>query len=304
MAKQQKKRAATNEFNTPCDVKTVRSFDGTELCCVSCGEGEQALILAPGLATPPVSYKRIVERFAPFCRIVTWDMRGSFRSGRAEAGVESYQIRDHVADLEAIVEAEGLSHFVLGGWSMGVEIALEYQHRHPQHCDALILINGGYGNILTHAFHLPMGDTIPLAALRWARKNARLLQPLIRKTLPQPWWIRGMGLVGLVHPKSKDFPKVVEQFATLDFELYFAMMEKLHEHSAETLLDSVNVPTLITAGTKDKMTPLSTAEVMARRIKQSRLLVVPGGTHYTPIEFPDLINRAIAEFLSERGWSV
>ena len=91
-------------------------------------------------------------------------------------------------------------------------------------------------------------------------------------------------------------------WSRLDFRRYFKMMLSLHEHTAEPYLTSVAIPTIITAGARDIMTPVATAEVMARRIPDAELMVCARGTHYTPLEFPDFINDA-AELLLSRTYS-
>lgn len=54
----------------------------------------------------------------------------------------------------------------------------------------------------------------------------------------------------------------------------------------------------MTAGTRDVLTPLRLAERMAREVPGAELLVVPGGTHYTVTEFPEVITAGIARFLA------
>ena len=90
----------------------------------------------------------------------------------------------------------------------------------------------------------------------------------------------------------------VRAFASLDWAVYFRMMGLVNEHSAAAYLDEVRLPTLITAGDADRMTPLATAEAMHRRIPGSELVVLPGGTHYTPVELPDELNDVIADFFA------
>jgi pimeloyl-ACP methyl ester carboxylesterase len=41
---------------------------------------------------------------------------------------------------------------------------------------------------------------------------------------------------------------------------------------------------------------------MHEGIKDSQLLVAPGGTHVAPVELPDVINSAIEKFLKAHGF--
>lgn len=75
------------------------------------------------------------------------------------------------------------------------------------------------------------------------------------------------------------------------------MFRKGHEHSADDLLEQVDVPVLILHGTKDAMTPFALAEEMARRIPGAKLVGIEGGAHTLPAESPDLIAAEIVRFL-------
>jgi pimeloyl-ACP methyl ester carboxylesterase len=53
------------------------------------------------------------------------------------------------------------------------------------------------------------------------------------------------------------------------------------------------------------MTPVFTARKMNRLIPGSRLVVIAGGSHYTPLEYPHLIEDEVRRFLDGiPGWEV
>jgi pimeloyl-ACP methyl ester carboxylesterase len=75
------------------------------------------------------------------------------------------------------------------------------------------------------------------------------------------------------------------------------MLRHLGAHDARDLLATIEVPTLIITGDKDLFTPVFTARKMNRAIRGSRLVVLTGGSHYTPIEYPGEIQRELLSFL-------
>ena len=79
-------------------------------------------------------------------------------------------------------------------------------------------------------------------------------------------------------------------------------LEKLGEHDASDVLAQIDVATLVIAGDRDLFTPRSQAERMARRIPGAEIMVVPGGTHYVAVEYPELVNLRIEKFFRERGF--
>ena len=284
----------------PPEVRQVTSADGTRLYTTSYGTSDRVLVLAPGLATPPATYDYVIQRFVPDLRVVTWDMRGTYRSD-LPADPAAYTVEDSTADLEAVVAAEGLDRFLLGGWSMGVQIALEYYRRHRERCLGLALLNGGYGNVLDHILPVPGSAVAATAILRSIERLGRPIDALVTLLLGKPHVLRALELGGVVTANPDFYRAIVAQFRTMHFGRYAAMMLALHRHSAEAWLEAVTVPTVVTAGTRDVMTPVHTARVMSDRIPDAELVVVPNGTHYTPIEYPDAINEAL-ETLVVRIW--
>jgi len=99
------------------------------------------------------------------------------------------------------------------------------------------------------------------------------------------------------------FRDVAAGFKTIDWRIYTALLERLDEHDAEDVLPHVKIPTTIITGDKDIMTPPATAERMHRAIPGSRLVLIRGGIHYTPVEFPAIIQDELHRLLARvPGW--
>ncbi|MEQ8887960.1 MAG: alpha/beta hydrolase, partial [Sandaracinaceae bacterium] len=78
--------------------------------------------------------------------------------------------------------------------------------------------------------------------------------------------------------------------------------ERLGQHDAKDVLETLDVPVLVITGDRDLFTPRAAAEQMVRDVRGAELLVVPGGTHYVAVEYPELVNLRIEKFLRERGY--
>lgn len=59
----------------------------------------------------------------------------------------------------------------------------------------------------------------------------------------------------------------------------------------------IELPTLILCGSEDQMTPVKYSQFLATRIRDSKQVVIEGGTHLVPAEKPAEVNQAIDEFL-------
>jgi len=64
-------------------------------------------------------------------------------------------------------------------------------------------------------------------------------------------------------------------------------------------LGSIAVPTLVVVGERDAITPVDGAKKMAERIPGAELTVVGGAGHMSPVEEPDVVNRAVGSFLED-----
>ena len=59
----------------------------------------------------------------------------------------------------------------------------------------------------------------------------------------------------------------------------------------------------LVTGDRDLMTPPATSERMHRAIAGSRLVVIEGGSHYTPVEFPAILQDELGRLLDRvPGW--
>lgn len=285
-----------HRINAPISKRTVIGVDGNEICYYMAGTGKGLWIIPPGLGTPLISWKYIFEQFKDQYTMVAWDARGTYES-EVPDDPDKLGIVDHAHDLESIVTAEGFSKFVLGGWSMGVQISLEYYHHHPSRVIGLVLLNGTYEKILSTAFQIPAADAIFGGLLSFGRRLGRYVTPLTSFLLSRDTSIEILKKMHIVSDNLDFIGEMVGEFKNLDFEVYINMMLQTNQHSAADFLAGVTVPTLITAGTKDKMTPLSTAQIMHEGIAGSELFIVPNGTHYTIAEYPEIVNLRLEKFL-------
>lgn len=288
------------------DTRRARSFDGTEIAYHATRGPSSAptVVLANGLGGTWLAWRGQMEYLADRYRFITWDYRGLFESARPSPDVDAaYAVERHVRDLEAILAAERVERASLCGWSLGVQIALEAFRRAPARVRSLVLINGTYGRPLDTLAPLPAARVAIPPLLDALRRGHAVAARVTRRTIGKPeavGWLKRLGVIGRTFDDAL-FAELSTAFARLDLETYFRTLKAAGEHDAERVLPSINVPTLVIAGDRDRMTPRELAQQMARRIPEAELLVVPGGTHYVPVEFPELVSLRIERFFREHG---
>jgi 3-oxoadipate enol-lactonase len=274
------------------------SADGTEIAYYVLGHGPRTWLAAPAMGAPLLAMSHVYAALADDVTVVTWDMRGFHRSG-VPRDPRAYDVARHVEDLQAVARAERLERFVLGGWSMGVAISLEHAARRRGDVEALVLVNGPYEAALAHALPIPGAAAALDAALgAVGRPVGHLMNPVARRVLGAAGLARVLhrGRILARHPEL--FQEVLREFKNVDWSRYLVVLKELHGYSAAAHLGEIDVPALITVGSRDWMTPPSVGRAMHDRIKGSELAVVEGGTHYTPIEFPDVLSERIRAFLA------
>lgn len=290
------------------DTRIVTSFDGTKIAYHATAapfDGAKVILLANGLGGPPASWRAQIDYLSDRYRLITWDYRGMYASGKPPRNeASSYMVPNHVRDLEAIAKAEGVTSAALIGWSMGVQVSLEAYKQMPGLIQSLVLINGTSGRALDTVSPIPGMKVVIPRIVDVARKAHGLAKELAQRTTSQPetaLWFKRMGLISETFDDGV-FAELVHEYSGLDMEAFFFNLKAIGTHDAGAVLPSIDVPVLVITGDKDAFTPRELAHQMARTIRKAEMLVVRGGTHYTCVEFPELVNLRIDRFFREHGF--
>jgi len=97
-------------------------------------------------------------------------------------------------------------------------------------------------------------------------------------------------------PRSPAAPGRID-YAKAGLARAFATMRVLVRDRIEYRLPRVSAPALVVAGTRDPVAPADWAADAARRLRDGRLLVMPGGTHTLNYTYPHAFAFAILPFL-------
>ncbi len=207
---------------------------------------------------------------------------------------------DHqIRDLELLLHAEGIESALLLGWSMGVQVACEYYRRHPEQVNGLVMLCGVAGSPFRTLRGAPGANHWIPPLMQLGKRNAKLVQGVARRVGSWRGLVPLMQRAGVVAPSldREIFREIAEDFASLDVEVYCETLRQLGQHDCYSVLPEIRVPTLLIAGENDRMTPSAAAQRMHREIPRSRLVVVKGGTHYTPVEFPGRLEQELDAYL-------
>ena len=108
-------------------------------------------------------------------------------------------------------------------------------------------------------------------------------------------------------PISQEFIKnrmdVIQQFGLLYFKNYPPPHVFKRQQEAIRMVDTygrlpeIGAPTLLIAGTEDKLVPPENSRILASRIPGAELITLDGAGHFLSLEAPEAVNKAIHDFL-------
>ncbi len=264
------------------------------------GTGERTLVLLHGGPGGGSLYLKPLERLAAADRrVVLYDQLGCGESDRPD-DPSLWRADRFVDELETLRAHLGLERFDLYGHSWGGMLATDYALAHQQKLRSLIL-----------------ASTIADADLL-KREMGRLLEALpqeLRDTLRRheeagttesDEYQDAIMAVYRVHLCRVDpWPaEVVKTFEDFAMDVYvpmwgpseFAFDGNLSDWDRVDRLQEIHVPTLITVGRHDELTP-ACSEQIAEHIAGSQLVVFDEASHMTFWEEPDRYLQVVDGFL-------
>jgi pimeloyl-ACP methyl ester carboxylesterase len=249
---------------------TVDSIQIFYTCSQSREPNAPTLMLIHGAGGSHVHWPPGLRRL-PGVTVYALDLPGHGRS--EEPGCA--EITDYVSFLIGFMDAAATNEAVLLGHSMGGAVSQMTALKHPQRVKGLVLI--GTGARLR----------VAPAILEGIRRNFKETIDLITR-----WaWAKDApaDLVQLGHGTLAHTPPQVllDDFAACD---NFDVMDRLGR---------IDAPTLIIAGTADRLTPHKFGAYLADHIPNAQLVTIEGGGHMMALEQPGAVTEAVARFIQQ-----
>ena len=289
--------------------KRVTSFDGTQIAYSVFGSRGPWVALVPGFCCPDNFWRYLLPELRKRYRVIVYDLRGLGLSGlprragrRARSlSADDFTIENHVRDLEAVLDAERVKRAALLGHSMGGQIVLEAYRDFAEQISAVVFLTAPYesatralyGRDLDTAFRgleLAIRALPRASVLLW--RSLFLANPALTHRMAQV--VRALG----ASAKAEDMATYYRHMAFLDPIVLMKMAHAMRAHSAADVVPTIDVPTLIVAGSADTFAPPRLAKAMHLAIPHSEIVFLEEGTHGAIIEFPEEVNRAVTSFLA------
>jgi len=237
------------------------------------------LLLIRGLGSNLDHWYAQVPAFTPHYRVIAFDNPGVARSGDPGGAMS---IKGLAQDALAVLDTAGAEEAHVLGVSMGGMIAQELALNYPERVGGLVLAAthcGGAEQIppdqeiagsVERFFH-PTGQDAPdFTALEWSPATpAEVIKRHEERAAAYP---ASMGVMQ-------------RQWAAIE------------AFDACGRLGSIAAPCLVLAGQDDRLIPPANAEMLAARIPDAKLVLIPHAAHQVLIEQPEATNAAVLDFL-------
>lgn len=236
--------------------------DGARIWYATYGEGPAVILLHGGLGHGGNWAYQVPGLTAAGYRCVVIDSRGHGRSTRDDRPY-SYELM--ASDVLSVMDAIGLDRAALVGWSDGACIALILADKAPERAAGVFFF-------------------------------ASNMDPSGTKESDEPDPVLG-----------RCFSRHAKDYAELsatpdDFRSFVAavnlMMQTQPNYTADDLA-RIRVPVTVAQGDGENFIKREHAEYLAQTIPGAQLLILPGVTHFAPLQRPEQFNAALLAFLRD-----
>jgi 3-oxoadipate enol-lactonase len=241
--------------------------------------------LVHSLALDRKVWEPVAERLSDAAQVLIYDCRGHGASDRPPG---PYSLDLFADDLAALLDAVGWRSAVVGGASMGGNVALAFAVRHADRVEGLALVD-------TTAWY---GPDAPRAWAERARQAEEGGLPLLVDFQLARWFGDGF---------RQQRPDVVQQLAQVfvqnDVSCYVAACNMLGAFDLREPIRGIRAPTAVIVGEEDYATPVTMARQLHEAILGSSLDILPATRHLSPLERPveiAAILRRLLEAASSR----
>lgn len=209
------------------------------------------------------------------------DLRGA---GDSDVPSGGYTMAQYAADLVAVLDAVAAPRAVCCGFSMGGYVVFELLRRHPERVLGLVLCDTkseadtpeakrGRDDLAAAARGEGMGAVasrlVPKLVGASTRRANSSIENEVRQMVLRSSVTGVVGALGAMRDRADSSPD----------------------------LPQIGMATLVVCGAEDEITPPGVMRPMAERISGARYVEIAGAGHMAPLERPQAVNAAVAEFL-------
>ena len=244
------------------------------------GTGSRVIVLTHGLLMDGRMYTKLIPTLAARGhRVIALDMLGHGTSDQPH-DMTAYSMPQFGADVIALLDHLGLPEAVIGGTSLGANVALEAAVAAPSRVRALVLEMP----VLEHALPAAAAAFVPLAlTLRLSQRTMRIVSAITRRI-----------------PRTHFLIDVMIDFVRRDPAASLAVLDGLIFDRVAPPIElrrALRQPTLVIGHPDDPIHPFSDADRIGRELVNARLVTARSITEWRLR--PAHLDRELLRFLDQ-----
>ncbi|MBU0702531.1 MAG: alpha/beta hydrolase [Chloroflexi bacterium] len=241
------------------------------------------LVLSNGILMSTSSWALQTSVLSKHHRLLLYDCRGMWQS---EHPLGPYSMELHADDLAALLDRLEIEQAHIGGISYGAEISMVFALKYPEKTRSLILSSAvSQIDPLLKGF---MESWIAAARMGDAEMLFDVTYPL---NFSEAW----------IAANQESLDAARERYQSLDLDALLELLLSFSRLDVTAELHKITVPTLVIVGEEDILKPRKYAEIIAREIPGSELVIVPHSSHAVCWEQAAAFNTLILGFLTKQG---
>ena len=269
---------------------------GADVHYVDEGSGE-LIVMIHGFASSLHTWNRVADELKREYRVIRLDLppfgvTGPLRTG--SGAIETMNLPTYRRFIDTFVQALGISRATFMGNSLGGLIAWDYAVRHREAVERLVLIDSAGFPMKLPIYIGLFNSALVRASSPWCLPEV-IVKSAVRNVYGDPRKINAVTLrryVEFFHGEGTR-TAIGKMVPTLDFK------------DVDTeVLKSLDVPTLVLWGAKDRWIPTAHAAEFAGRIPGAKSVMYPGLGHIPMEEAPERVMVDLRAFLGARGMRI
>lgn len=270
------------------DLPNTFTFEGQKVKYGTLGEGEP-IVLLHGTPFSSVVWRRIAPYLAVYRKVYYYDLLGYGKSQKSAGQDVSLGIQNKlfaaILDHWGVQEPDVVAHDFGGTTALRTHILNARDYRTLTLIDPVAIGPSGSGLVHAAKNHQTVFEGIPAyihQAILHAYIQGAVFHPLTSDKI-QPYLDPWLGESG--------------QAA---FYRQIAQMSDRYTDEIENRYDEIRCPTTILWGEQDQWIPLDRGRMLAKRIPNANLQVIPASSHLVQEDAPEAILAAVLKILFEK----
>jgi pimeloyl-ACP methyl ester carboxylesterase len=262
-------------------------IDGIRINFVKKGEGEPILLIH-GFICSILIFENIIDTLSQNNTVFALDLIGFGFSDKRR--ILNYSRKNMGKLATKFMLKQGINKFILLGYSMGGEVALNMAYHYPENIKRLILVSS-------------IGYTKPFMLLNLVKKSQSISKLFIIIYF-KSYFIQKLFFKFAFYDKSKFDNKVFTRIYTIinhiPIDTFYKFILSDDSSQISRKIKFINVNTLILWGKNDVVVPLQYGKKLNNDIKNSTLVILDNCGHIPFLEKPKSFIQIVQNYILQK----